>query len=52
MDSVMDIFVFEVSVTLFKYLNISILRYRMDTNRGKRLRVYTLHNSKKAVTAD
>ena len=33
MDSVMDISVFEVSITLFKYLNISILRYRMDTNR-------------------
>ena len=32
-DSVMDISVFEVSITLFKYLNISILRYRMDTNR-------------------
>ena len=27
MDSVMDISVFEVSITLFKYLNISILRY-------------------------
>ncbi len=33
MDSVMDISVFEVSITLFKCLNISILRYRMDTNR-------------------
>ncbi len=33
MDSVMDISVFEVSITLFKYLYISILRYRMDTNR-------------------
>ena len=28
MDSVMDISVFEVSITLFKYLNISILRYK------------------------
>ena len=27
-DSVMDISVFEVSITLFKYLNISILRYK------------------------
>ena len=33
MDSVMDISVFEVSVMLFKYLNISILRCRMGTNR-------------------
>ena len=33
MNSMMDISVFEVSITLFKYLNISILRYRMDTNR-------------------
>ena len=31
MDSVMDFSIFEVSITLFKYLNISILRYRNET---------------------
>ena len=33
MDSVMDFSVFEVSVTLFKYLYISILRCIRDANR-------------------
>jgi len=42
MDSVMDISVFGVSVTLFKYLCISVLNCVVCVNRGKRLRVYTI----------
>ena len=33
MDSVMDFFVFEVSITLFKFSNISMLRCVRDANR-------------------
>ncbi len=33
MDSVRDISVFEVSITLFKYLYINILRYMIHANR-------------------
>ena len=33
-------------------LNLSIINHLVDINNCKRLRVYTLHNSKKAVTAD
>ena len=33
MDSVMDFSIFEVSITLFKYLYISMLRCIIDVNR-------------------
>ena len=48
----------QVNQLFFNYLSVAIRTFSIITychllpHSGKRLRVYTLHNSKKAVTAD
>ncbi|WP_418858813.1 hypothetical protein [Segatella sp.] len=48
----------QVNQLVFSYLSVAIRAFSIITychllpHSGKRLRVYTLHNSKKAVTAD
>ena len=48
----------QVNQLFFSYLSVAIRAFSIITychtraKNGKRLRVYTLHNSKKAVTAD